>query len=107
MRKKITLIGAGQIGGTLAHLIALKGLADVVLFDVTVDKNIGSGFPSPSISVSMTSWCSPIEKNPPPAEDEKLTSSAVDSILPDVGNKIPGVGVFPGNTSVVKYSFPS
>ena len=35
MRKKITLIGAGQIGGTLAHLIALKGLADVVLFDVS------------------------------------------------------------------------
>ena len=34
MRKKITLIGAGQIGGTLAHLIAMKGLADVVLFDV-------------------------------------------------------------------------
>ena len=34
MRKKITLIGAGQIGGTLAHLIALKELADVVLFDV-------------------------------------------------------------------------
>ena len=36
MKKKITLIGAGQIGGTLAHLIALKGLADVVLFDVAV-----------------------------------------------------------------------
>ncbi len=36
MRKKITLIGAGQIGGTLAHLIALKGLADVVLFDVNL-----------------------------------------------------------------------
>ncbi len=34
MRKKITLIGAGQIGGTLAHLIALKGLADVILFDI-------------------------------------------------------------------------
>ena len=34
MKKKITLIGAGQIGGTLAHLIALKGLADVVLFDI-------------------------------------------------------------------------
>ena len=34
MRKKITLIGAGQIGGTLAHLIAMKELADVVLFDV-------------------------------------------------------------------------
>jgi len=34
MKKKITLIGAGQIGGTLAHLIAIKQLADVVLFDV-------------------------------------------------------------------------
>ncbi|MDB9705423.1 malate dehydrogenase [Pelagibacteraceae bacterium] len=34
MRKKITLIGAGQIGGTLAHMIALKELGDVVLFDV-------------------------------------------------------------------------
>ena len=34
VKKKITLIGAGQIGGTLAHLIALKDLADVVLFDV-------------------------------------------------------------------------
>jgi malate dehydrogenase len=34
MRKRITLIGAGQIGGTLAHLIALKELGDVILFDV-------------------------------------------------------------------------
>ena len=34
MKKKISLIGAGQIGGTLAHLICFKELADVVLFDV-------------------------------------------------------------------------
>ena len=34
MTKKISLIGAGQIGGTLAHLIAIKELANVVLFDV-------------------------------------------------------------------------
>jgi len=34
MKKKISLIGAGQIGGTLAHLISMKELADVVLFDV-------------------------------------------------------------------------
>jgi malate dehydrogenase len=33
-RKKIALIGAGQIGGTLAHLIGLKELGDVVLFDI-------------------------------------------------------------------------
>jgi len=33
-RKKIALIGSGQIGGTLAHLAALKALGDIVLFDI-------------------------------------------------------------------------
>src|SRR5690242_8094289 len=33
-RKKIALIGAGQIGGTLAHLVAVKELGDVILFDI-------------------------------------------------------------------------
>ena len=33
-RPKIALIGAGQIGGTLAHLVALKELGDVTLFDI-------------------------------------------------------------------------
>ena len=33
-RSKIALIGAGQIGGTLAHLVGLKELGDVVMFDV-------------------------------------------------------------------------
>ncbi len=33
-RKKIALVGAGMIGGTLAHLCATKGFGDVVLFDV-------------------------------------------------------------------------
>jgi len=36
-RKKIALIGGGQIGGVLAQLIALKQLGDVVLFDVVED----------------------------------------------------------------------
>ena len=39
MRKKISLIGSGQIGGTLAHLVSLKELGDVVIFD------IAAGFP--------------------------------------------------------------
>ena len=34
-RPKIALIGAGQIGGTLAHLAAMKELGDVVLFDIS------------------------------------------------------------------------
>ena len=39
--KKISLIGAGQIGGTLAHMIAIKELANVVLFDI--DEGIAKG----------------------------------------------------------------
>ena len=41
MRKKISLIGAGQIGGTLAHLITIKELADVMLFDI--DEGLAKG----------------------------------------------------------------
>ncbi len=36
-RKKIALIGSGNIGGTLAHLVGLKELGDVVLFDLSAD----------------------------------------------------------------------
>ena len=35
-RKKIALIGGGMIGGTLAHLAALKELGDIVIFDIAV-----------------------------------------------------------------------
>ena len=41
MRKKIALIGAGNIGGTLAHLIGLKELGDVVLIDVVAGVSQG------------------------------------------------------------------
>ncbi|MEP6826883.1 MAG: malate dehydrogenase, partial [Aestuariivirga sp.] len=33
-RKKIALIGGGMIGGTLAHLAALRELGDIVVFDI-------------------------------------------------------------------------
>ncbi|MGP9821132.1 malate dehydrogenase [Salinarimonas sp. NSM] len=42
-RKKIALIGAGQIGGTLAHLVGLKELGDVVLFDIAEGVPQGKG----------------------------------------------------------------
>jgi malate dehydrogenase len=42
-RKKIALIGAGQIGGTLAHLAGLKELGDVVLFDIVDGVPQGKG----------------------------------------------------------------
>src|SRR3954447_13179122 len=42
-RKKIALVGAGQIGGTLAHLAGLKELGDVVLFDIAEGVPQGKG----------------------------------------------------------------
>lgn len=42
-RNKIALIGSGQIGGTLAHLIGLKELGDVVLFDIAEGIPQGKG----------------------------------------------------------------
>lgn len=42
-RKKIALIGAGQIGGTLAHLVGLKELGDVILFDIAEGVPQGKG----------------------------------------------------------------
>src|SRR3954449_2242793 len=42
-RKKIALIGAGQIGGTVAHLVGLKELGDVVLFDIAEGIPQGKG----------------------------------------------------------------
>ena len=60
MKKKITLIGAGQIGGTLAHLIALKELGDVVLFDVAAGiakgkaLDIAQSSPVEGFNISLT-----------------------------------------------------
>ena len=42
-RNKIALIGAGQIGGTLAHLAGLKELGDIVLFDIAEGTPAGQG----------------------------------------------------------------
>jgi malate dehydrogenase len=42
-RNKIALVGAGNIGGTLAHLIGLKELGDVVLFDILAGIPQGKG----------------------------------------------------------------
>ncbi|RCS22386.1 malate dehydrogenase [Phyllobacterium salinisoli] len=42
-RNKIALIGAGMIGGTLAHLAGLKELGDVVLFDIAEGTPQGKG----------------------------------------------------------------
>jgi malate dehydrogenase len=42
-RSKIGLIGAGQIGGTLAHLVGLKELGDIVMFDIAEGLPQGKG----------------------------------------------------------------
>ena len=61
-RNKIALIGAGNIGGTLAHLAATKGLGDIVLFDVVEGVPQGKALD--------LSQCGPVE-----GFDAKITGS--------------------------------
>jgi len=59
-RKKIALVGGGNIGGTLAHLVAMKELGDVVLFDIVEGLPQGKALdllqstPVESVSVGLT-----------------------------------------------------
>ena len=68
MKKKISLIGAGQIGGTLAHLIAIKNLADVVLFDLNHEWKV-----SPDNILYKCEWS--------PFEGKKFTSKVTDTFV--------------------------
>ncbi|MCS7312192.1 MAG: malate dehydrogenase [Acidobacteria bacterium] len=43
MRRKVTIVGAGQVGATVAHMIAERGLADVVLVDIIEGLPQGKG----------------------------------------------------------------
>ncbi len=43
MRKKVSIVGAGNVGATAAHWIAAKELADVVLIDVVEGDSAGQG----------------------------------------------------------------
>lgn len=52
-RKKIALLGAGNIGGTLAHLVLLKRLGDVILYDINAGLARGK-----ALDISQ---CGPIE----------------------------------------------
>ena len=59
-RKKIALIGAGQIGGTLALLAGLKDLGDIVLFDVVDGVPQGKALEEAKRWAGMILECSPM-----------------------------------------------
>ena len=85
MRKKITLIGAGQIGGTLAHLIALKNLADVVLFDVA--SGIAKG---KALDIAQSSPVNGFNINLSGTDDYEDTKNS-DVIIITAGSRKPGM----------------
>jgi malate dehydrogenase len=64
-RSKIALIGAGQIGGTLAHLAALKELGDIVLFDIVDGIPQGKALDL-SESAPVDGFNAPTPKSPAP-----------------------------------------
>ena len=53
-RAKIALIGAGNIGGTLAHLAAMKELGDIVVFDIA--QVTANGLSQPEEHQRKTDW---------------------------------------------------
>ena len=68
-RNKIALIGAGNIGGTLAHLAGLKELGDVVMYDIAKGTpqsglEMGSKFPKAFASAKITSFSINVIKIP-------------------------------------------
>ena len=77
-RDKIALIGSGQIGGTLAHLIGLKELGDVVMFD------IAEGVPQgKSLDIAQSSrWTGSTLISPAPTPTRRSTTPRSASLPP-------------------------
>jgi malate dehydrogenase len=99
-RKKIALIGAGMIGGTLAHLAGLKALGDVVLFD------IAEGLPQgKALDISQSSAVDGFDANIKGTNDYKDIEGA-DVVIVTAGvPRKPGMSrddLLNINTSIVK-----
>ena len=70
-RNKISLVGAGNIGGTLALLAGLKQLGDVTLFD------IAEGMPQGNLDIAQASPIEGFNSNVTEANDYSLAGSDV------------------------------
>lgn len=106
MRKKVSVIGAGNVGATLAQMLAHTGLADVVLFDVVKDMPQGKALdiaetcPLWGVSVSVTGTndyadlkgsdliviTAGVARKPGMSRDDLLATNA--SIIRDVSREI-------------------
>ena len=75
-RTKIALIGAGQIGGTLAHLAGLKELGDVVLFDIAEGMPQGKALDIASPARSKASTASSRAPTPTPISRAPTSASS-------------------------------
>jgi len=70
-RNKISLIGAGNIGGTLAHLIGLKELADIVLIDINAGTAAGK-----ALDLEQSSICDNFDANISGGDDYSAISDS-------------------------------
>ena len=52
MRKKITVVGAGRVGETTAHILAKKALCDIVLVDIVPNMAAGKALYQPPQAVA-------------------------------------------------------
>ena len=99
-RNKIALIGAGNIGGTLAHLIGLKDLGDVVMLDVNSGTAKGK-----SLDIEQSSVVDSFDSNMIGTDDyAQITDSDVVIVTAGIARK-PGMSrddLIATNTAVIK-----
>lgn len=85
-RKKITIVGAGNVGGAAARELALKGFADIVLFDIVGGKARGK-----AIDISHCLAISRLSCNVIGTEDWKLTSGSDIVVVTSGISRLPGM----------------
>jgi malate dehydrogenase len=74
MRKKVSIIGAGHVGASTAQLIALQGVADVVLFDIVEGIPQGKAL---DIAEACPLWNSPVSVKGTSSYDDTVGSDVI------------------------------
>jgi malate dehydrogenase len=96
-RNRIALVGAGNIGGTLAHLIGLKELGDVVLFDVFAGVAAGKALdiaqssPVEGFDAKLVGTSAGFPRMPGMSRDDLLAKNAgvIEAVAEGIGTHAP------------------
>ena len=95
-RRKIALIGAGNIGGTMAHMILDKDLGDIILFDVVEGMPQGKALDL-ALQIEAVTCCS----NRPGRGSAASLTGPIRSTVTDGAASLLATGTSPANNRLV------